>query len=157
MSQALSLVLALLVPNAAGGVGALATASSVNTWYRDLRKPSWQPPGWLFGPVWTTLYTLMGIASWLVSRSRSPRKERALRLYGWQLGLNTLWSVLFFGLRRPDLALVEIVPLWGSILATLTNFYRVNPVAGLLLLPYQLWTTFATALNFAIWRLNRRG
>lgn len=156
MSKAVSLLLSVLIPNAAGGVGALATASSVNTWYRGLRKPSWNPPGWLFGPVWTLLYTMMGVASWLVSRSHSPRKERALRLYGIQLGLNTLWSVIFFGLRRLDLALVEIVPLWGAILATLTSFYQLNPVAGLLLVPYQLWTTFAAALNFEVWRLNRR-
>lgn len=156
MDKLSSLLLALLVPNAAGGIGALATASSMDAWYRKLRKPSWNPPGWVFGPTWTILYTMMGAASWLVSRSDSPHKDRALRLYWLQLGLNTLWSVIFFGLRRVDVALVEIAALWGLILATLTSFYRVRPLAGLLLVPYQLWTSFAAILNREIWRLNRR-
>ncbi|NPV07371.1 MAG: tryptophan-rich sensory protein [Anaerolineae bacterium] len=156
MDKLPTLLLALLVPNAAGGIGALATASSVDTWYRGLRKPSWNPPGWVFGPAWTILYTMMGAASWLVSRSDSPHKDRALRLYGLQLSLNILWSVIFFGLRRVDLALVEIAALWGLILATLTSFYRVRPLAGLLLVPYQLWTSFAAVLNYELWRLNHR-
>lgn len=153
-----ALVLALVLPQIVGGLGAVATASSVSTWYRRLRKPSWNPPRWLFGPVWTLLYLAMGAASWLVWRRRREAGQPAgleLGLYGTQLGLNLLWSVLFFGRRRLDWALAEIGLLWAAILATLVTFYRAEPLAGLLLVPYQLWTTFAAALNAAVWRLNR--
>jgi translocator protein len=153
----LSLLAALVIPQIAGGVGAVATASSVATWYQKLKKPAWNPPGWLFGPVWTLLYLAMGFASWLVWQ-RGREEDRPVRgelgLYGAQLGLNLLWSVLFFGRRRVDWALAEIGLLWAAILATLARFYRVRPAAGLLLLPYQLWTTFAAVLNAAVWRLN---
>lgn len=151
----LSLVVALLIPLAAGGIGGAATARSVSTWYRFLKKPKWTPPDWLFGPAWTTLYALMGVASWLVWRSGDRRAPRALRLFGLQLALNTVWSLIFFGLRRLDLALVELGALWGAILATTVAFFRIRPAAGLLLLPYQAWTTFAGALNAAVWQRNR--
>jgi translocator protein len=165
----ISLALALLIPQLAGGLGAVATASSVPTWYRTIRKPSWNPPSWVFGPVWTMLYLLMGFASWLVwRRSREerrtdsplappedPEEREALVLYGAQLAFNSLWSVIFFGLRSIGGALAEIVLLWGLILATVLRFYRLRPAAGLLLLPYLAWSSFATVLNAAIWRLNR--
>ena len=153
--EALALTIALLVPLAAGGVGGVVTARSVSTWYRALDKPRWTPPGWLFGPAWTALYALMGTASWLVWRSRDERAPQALRLYGLQLGLNTVWSLIFFGLRRLDLALVELAALWAAILATTVAFLRIKPVAGALMLPYQAWTTFAGALNASVWRRNR--
>lgn len=155
--QARSLIVALLVPQAFAAVGAVATASSVTSWYRSLRKPSWNPPDWLFGPVWTVLYAMMGVASWLVwQRRREDRRAGgALTVYGAQLALNALWSVLFFGARRVGWALAELTLLWALIAATIVRFYRIRPLAAALLLPYQLWSTFAAALNAAIWRLNR--
>ncbi len=160
-SRGWALVLALIIPQIVGGLGAVATASSVSTWYQGLHKPRWTPPGWLFGPVWTLLYLAMGAASWLVWRRRREAGRPAtleLGLYGSQLGLNLLWSILFFGRRRLDWALAEIGLLWAATprgVATLATFYRAEPLAGLLLVPYQLWTTFAAALNAAVWRLNR--
>lgn len=155
-----SLAAAIVLPQLVGGLGALATARSVNNWYRRLRKPSWNPPSSIFGPVWTSLYIMMGIASWLVFRAGQERRapqvqvESALKLYGVHLVFNLLWSFIFFGMRNLKLALAEVVVLWSFILATMVNFFQIHPVAGALLLPYQLWTTFATALNAALWRLN---
>jgi tryptophan-rich sensory protein len=153
----LGLAVALVIPQIFGLVGALATTRSVNTWYRQLRKPSFNPPAKIFGPVWTLLYLLMGAASWFVWRSERNRSHarRALGLYGLQLVFNLFWSVIFFGLRRIDLALGEIVALWGLIAQTAYRFYRVQPVAGLLMVPYLLWTSFAAILNASIWRLNK--
>lgn len=152
-----SLVIAIAIPLGVGGLGGIATSSSVSSWYLTLTKPPWNPPSWVFGPVWTLLYILMGVAAWLVWRLGvgDPKVRVALVLFGVQLLLNLLWSVLFFGLRSPGWALLEIVVLWAFILATLLAFYRLRPAAGLLLVPYQLWVTFATALNTAIWWLNR--
>jgi benzodiazapine receptor len=158
-SDLLTLGAALALPQIVGGLGAVATTSSVSTWYKKLRKPSWTPPSWVFGPAWTTLYLLMGLASWLVLRRKQEDDEPVTTeaaLYGTQLGLNLLWSILFFGLRRVDLALAEIAALWAAILATLVRFAKVRPVSGLLLVPYLAWTTFAAALNAAVWRLNRQ-
>jgi len=136
-----------------------ATATSVfiakNAWYASLVKPSWNPPGWLFGPVWTVLYVLMGIAAWLVWREGGWRVQRwALGLYLAQWALNALWTPLFFGLHRPGLAFAEIIVLDLAVLATFIAFRRVKPLAGALLVPYLLWAAFATVLNGAIWRLN---
>lgn len=155
------LVIALAIPQVAGGIGAVATRESVRTWYRTLRKPSFTPPGALFGPVWTVLYLLMGLAEFLVARKRAERQVSRVDFrsaQGWyftQLCLNTLWSILFFGLRKPFAALVELVALLGAIIATLTRFGRISRPAGLLLLPYLLWSSFATALNASIWWKNR--
>ncbi len=151
------LVLALFIAIclAVGGIGSIFTASSVTSWYPTLRKPAWRPPAAVFGPVWTTLYILMGIAAWLVWRRRDTANTRpALYLFAIQLAFNLAWSGIFFGLRAPGAAFAEIVILWGLVLATLIAFWRVRPIAGLLLLPYLLWTTYASALNFAIWRMN---
>jgi translocator protein len=124
-------------------------------WYRELAKPSFTPPGWLFGPVWTVLYATMGVAAWLVWRDYGfAGAPAALGLFVIQLGLNGLWSFVFFGLQRPALAFLELVLLWLTILATLKAFWRHKPPAGWLLLPYLLWVSFAALLNFAIWRLN---
>jgi translocator protein len=152
-----SLLAAVVIPQAAGGIGAVATASSVKTWYQTLKKPAWNPPSWIFGPVWTILYLMMGVASWLVWREqgRGEEKKTALAWYGTQLGLNTLWSLVFFGLRRIGLAGLEIGLLWTAILGTAVRFYRLRPLAGLLLVPYALWTTFAAILNATVWRLNK--
>ena len=138
---------------AAAAVG--GTATDTGPWYDALAKPSWNPPSWVFGPVWSTLYAMMGVAAWMVGRERGFGGARgALALFGVQLALNVLWSVLFFGIRRPDLAFAELVVLWAAILGTLLAFRRVRPLAGWLLLPYLAWVTFAGVLNFTIWRMN---
>ncbi len=124
-------------------------------WYRALDKPPWTPPGWVFGPAWTLLYLSMGVAAWLVWRERGwQRAALPLAVYGVQLVLNGLWSWLFFGLRRPDLALADIVALWAAIATTIVTFWGVRPLAGAILLPYLAWVSFATALNASIWRRN---
>jgi len=157
-----SLLVSLLIPQVAGGLGALATQTSVNTWYKRIRKPTWNPPAEIFAPVWTGLYLMMGFASWLVWRegrkepgASGKRVRKALGLYSLQLALNSLWSIIFFGLRQTGWALGEIALLWGLILKTTQTFLKVNPLAGLMMLPYQAWVTFAAALNGAIWWLNR--
>jgi tryptophan-rich sensory protein len=121
-------------------------------WYAELAKPAWNPPAWVFGPAWTLLYTLMAVAAWLVWRRDGWR--RPLLLYCVQLALNAAWSPIFFGARQPGWALVVIVALWAAILLTLLSFRRVSKPAGWLFAPYLAWVTFATALNFALWRLN---
>lgn len=124
-------------------------------WYRALDKPPWTPPGWVFGPAWTLLYLSMGVAAWLVWRERGwARAALPLGLFCLQLVFNGLWSWLFFGLRRPDWALADIVILWVAIAATIVAFWGVRPLAGGLLLPYLAWVSFATALNLEIWRRN---
>lgn len=140
----------------AAGLGAAATATSVRGWYQTIVKPAWNPPDWLFGPVWSALYLLMGIAAWLVwRRSGWSGSRTALNWFSLQLILNVLWSVLFFGLRRPDWALIEILLLWAAILITWRAFKVRSTAAAWLFTPYLLWTTFAVTLNFALWRLNR--
>ncbi len=130
----------------------LGAFSSPGSWYATLEKPPWTPPGWLFGPVWTALYVAMAVAAFLVWRERgsfgAARKE--LSLYAVQLALNAAWTPLFFGARRPDLALVDIGLLWLALAALLPLFLRVRRAAGLLLVPYLAWVTFAAALNLSI-------
>jgi translocator protein len=146
----------LLLPAIAAAVGGAATSRSVDSWYRSLRKPSFNPPSSVFGPVWTVLYILMGIADHLVDISgEGEGQTHARRLYRLQLGLNSGWSALFFGLRSPGLALIEIVALWTAIVMTIRAFRAHSGVAALLLVPYLLWTTFAAVLNAAIWWKNR--
>jgi tryptophan-rich sensory protein len=153
----LRLVGSVLLCEAAGGVGVIATSRSIDTWYRSLTKPPFNPPNGVFGPVWTLLYLLMGIALARVvgTQAEEAVQRRARVLFGIQLALNSAWSFLFFGRRAPFAALVEIVALWIAIVATVLAFWRVSRVAALLLLPYLAWTTFAATLNFSIWRLNR--
>jgi len=125
-------------------------------WYASLAKPPWNPPNAVFAPVWTTLYVLMAVAAWLVWRRAGFRGAAAgLTLFVTQLVLNALWSYLFFGLHRPDIALIEILVLWGVLLVVTVMFWRAIRLAGVLLLPYLLWTGFASCLNFALWQLNR--
>ncbi|MCD7059922.1 TspO/MBR family protein [Pelagibacterium xiamenense] len=125
------------------------------TWYETLVKPDWRPPNWLFGPVWTVLYIAMAVSGWLVWREAGfSGATGALFVYAVQLLLNGSWSVLFFGLHRPDLALAEIVLLWLAIMLTIVLFWPISMVAALLMVPYALWVGFASVLNFAIWRLN---
>jgi tryptophan-rich sensory protein len=139
-----------------------ATASAVfvsrGGWYATLAKPAWNPPSWLFGPVWTLLYAMMAVAAWLVWREGGWRVQgRVLALYLLQWALNALWTPLFFGLQRPALAFAEILALDVALLATLLAFWRVRRLAAALLVPYALWVAFATVLNFTIWRLNSGG
>jgi translocator protein len=137
---------------AVGGIAGFATSQSVVDWYPTLAKPSWTPPGWLFGPVWTVLYVMMGVAAWLVWRVGDARA--ALGIFAVQLALNMAWSFLFFGAKSPISGLVCIVLLWAAIVATIVAFRRKSGVAALLLLPYLAWVSFATALNTAIVTLN---
>ena len=156
-SDLFRLVACILVCQAAGAVGSLFTLSSLDSWYAALSKPSFNPPGWVFGPAWTILYTLMGIAAWLVWRRGglwSPPVRYALSLFAVQLFLNALWSVLFFGLKSPLLALADIIALWVAILATAVAFRPLSPAAAWLMTSYLAWVTFAAVLNAAIWRLN---
>jgi tryptophan-rich sensory protein len=149
-------VIALAAPLAVGLLSGLATAGGVRDWYPTLAKPSFNPPDWLFGPVWTVLYLLMGVAAWLVwRRADEARVGTPLLLFAAQLLLNGLWSVLFFGLRSPGVAAVEILVLWLLIGLTIRAFRRVSVPAAVLLTPYWAWVTFAAALNLAIWMMNR--
>ena len=156
MSEIVRLAVAVVVPQAVGITAALATSEPVRRWYPTLSKPAWTPPDWLFGPAWTLLYLLMGIASYLVWREGLdiPAVRWALTAYGVQLALNMAWSFLFFGARSPLAGLVDIALLWVAVLATLLLFLQVDDVAGWLLAPYLAWVTFAGALNLAIWRMN---
>ncbi|PSQ64376.1 MAG: TspO protein [Halobacteriales archaeon SW_9_67_24] len=139
-----------------GAAGGLITAPQIQTWYTTLEKPGFTPPNWVFGPVWTLLYALQGVAAWLIWRAGLDRRivRLALGLFATQFVLNIAWSPAFFGLESPILGLVVIVPLWFAIVATMAAFSRVDRRAAALLVPYLTWVTFATALNYAIWTLN---
>lgn len=152
----LVLVSFIAVSQLAGLIGAIFTASSIPTWYADLIKPDLAPPNWVFGPVWTTLFVLMGVAAWLVWREGWSKREVkvALGWFGCQLALNTLWSIIFFGLQSPGMALIEIGCLWLAIAVTIRSFYRVSVGAAWLLVPYLAWVSFAAYLNYMIWMLN---
>lgn len=144
----------MVVTFAAAAVGSMASVNA-GSFYADLVRPDWAPPAWVFGPAWTLLYVLMGIAAWLVWRARGLRGARiALSLFVAQLVLNALWSWLFFGWRLGGLAFVDVIALWALIVATCVAFWRISPLAGALLVPYLLWVTYASALNYAIWQLN---
>jgi benzodiazapine receptor len=138
----------------AGAIGSWATFPNVRDWFPLLLKPSWNPPSWVFGPVWTTLYVLMGLAIWRAWRAGGPAAPRLVRLYFVQLFFNALWSVLFFGLKQPAWALADILVLWGLLVWLQAGLWRSDRLAGALWVPYVLWVSFATALNAAIVRLN---
>ena len=141
------LILSLVITQLAGVVGSFFTAESISTWYVFLEKPFFTPPNWVFGPVWITLYLLMGISLYMTWEHK--------KTYFWvQLGLNALWSILFFGLKEPFLALVEIVILWVFIALTITDFWTISKKAAYLLMPYLAWVTYAAALNLGIVFLN---
>lgn len=153
----LSLIVFLSVTLLAGFVGSQLTASSNDTWYREIDKPPFNPPSWLFGPVWTTLYVAMAVAAWLVWRRGSEKTQvkTATTLFGIQLGLNVLWSGLFFAARSPLAGLVEIFILWAAIFAWMRASAKVDGRTRWLILPYLAWTSFAVVLNASIWWLNR--
>lgn len=179
MHKAWKFILSILITQLAGVAGSLFTAPAISGWYAGLEKPALNPPNWVFGPVWTTLYLLIGVAlylvwsnQWRVSRALmtnrtkpwnkyserlwtgSWQKANTVAVFAIQLALNTIWSLLFFGIKSPGLAFGGILALWFAILFTIMNFYRISRAAAWLLVPYLLWVSFATYLNFSIWLLN---
>jgi tryptophan-rich sensory protein len=157
MIKLLQLIVSLMLPLGVGALSGIATSGSVRDWYPGLTKPPFNPPPWVFGPVWTVLYVMMGVAFYLVWREGLQRSgvRAAMVLFLIQLALNGLWSLLFFGLASPGLALVDIGVLWALIALTVVASWRVVPLAGVLLLPYLAWVSFAAVLNASIWWLNR--
>ena len=148
------IIIMVIVAELAGAVGSLVTFPSIGSWYASLAKPELAPPNWVFGPVWITLYALMGVAAGMVWASNHKRKIFALKVYGAQLVLNVLWSLLFFGLHSPGIAFICIIALWLAIIATMAAFKQVSKNAFLLLAPYIAWVTIALFLNYSIWMLN---
>jgi translocator protein len=154
--QALVLALFIVACFAAAGIGAFYTTPSIPDWYAGLRKPTWTPPGWVFGPVWALLYLSMAVAAWLVWRHAGfSGAVVPLTIFAVQLALNLAWSIVFFGKHDVALAVVDIALLWFAIVATVFAFRHVSSFSAWLLVPYILWVTFASALNVAIWRMNR--
>jgi len=156
MNKWIKLIVCILICQLAGIVGSIFTISSIATWYINLEKPFFTPPDFVFGPVWITLFILMGISLYLVVRKGLKNKEikLPLTLFSIQLILNTLWSIIFFGLQEKFYGFVEIIILWISILATIISFYKISKRASLILLPYIIWVTIATLLNYYVWLLN---
>ncbi|WP_396155626.1 TspO/MBR family protein [Flavobacterium sp.] len=157
MQKIIKIVLIVLVCVSVGYLSGTVTRESITTWYPTLVKPVFNPPNWIFAPVWTLLYIMMGIAAGLVWTSEFEQKtvKKALGFFAIQLALNALWSYLFFGLQNPLLALIEIVLLWLLIFETYNQFKKIDKLAGFLLLPYLAWVSFATILNASIWWLNK--
>ncbi|MEK7167652.1 MAG: TspO/MBR family protein [Patescibacteria group bacterium] len=147
----LKLILAILVCELAGIIGSVFTVNAIPNWYNSLEKPFLSPPNWIFGPVWTTLYLMMGISLFLVWKNKT---KTALTLFFVQLVLNSVWSIIFFGLQSPGIAFGELLILWVFILLTIISFYKISKPAAFLLIPYILWVSFAGYLNFAIWQGN---
>lgn len=153
--RGIGLVVFIAVCLGAGGLGAIATTPEIQGWYKSIDKPTWNPPDYVFGPVWTTLYVMMGIAAWLVWKpSGFKSAAMPLTLFAVQLVLNIAWSWIFFGMHEPGWAFAEIVLLWLAIAATTAAFSRSSKIAGWMFVPYLAWVSFASLLNFAIWRLN---
>lgn len=178
-NKVIKFLTSIIICELAGASGSSLTMPAINGWYKKLTKPGFNPPDWLFGPVWTTIFVLMGIALYLVwfkkwepkneidFKGRKPwnslsqkfligswQKANIILIFAFQLILNVLWSVIFFGLHSPGTAFFELLMLWFAIIFTIVNFYRVSKVAALLLLPYILWVSFAAILNYFIWVLN---
>ena len=149
----LQLIVSIVICEGIGLLGGALTARSIPTWYKKLRKPSFNPPNQIFAPVWTVLYLMMGISLYLVWNAGAP--QLAIVLFGAQLLANFLWSLLFFGAHKPLLAFIDIIVMWLLILATILVFYPVSPLAAYLLIPYLLWVGFASALNYEIVVLNK--
>lgn len=156
MSNTLKLILSIFICQAAGLIGTIFTMDSIPTWYAALNKPSFNPPNWLFGPVWTVLYLMMGISLFIVWKEGLKNKivKSAFIIFMVQLFLNTIWSIVFFGMQSPAGGLIIIILLWIMILVTILKFLKISRVAGILLIPYLLWVSFATFLNYSIFILN---
>lgn len=156
-AQPIVLLISIVLAQSAGIIGSIFTVSSIPTWYANLIKPTFSPPNWVFGPVWITLYTLMGISAYLIWRKKVALKVKynALKLYALHLIINASWSIVFFGLKNPLYGFFTIIILWTLIVIVIEQFHKIDKRAAYLLVPYFLWVSFATALNFAIWILNR--
>lgn len=153
--QWIGLIVFITICLGAGGLGAITTTPEIDGWYKTIEKPTWNPPAYVFGPVWTTLYIMMGTAAWLVWKPVGFKAAKTpLTLFAVQLVLNGAWSWVFFHFHQPGWAFVEIVVLWLAIGATTITFFRCSKTAGWLMVPYLMWVSFASVLNFAIWRLN---
>lgn len=148
----IKLIISIIICQLAGIIGSFFNIKSIPNWYASLTKPSFNPPNWVFAPVWTFLFLLIGISLYLVWTKGFTKQ--ALIFFSIQLILNILWSALFFGLRNPFLAFIEIIILWTFILLTIISFYKISETAGILLIPYILWVSFAAVLNFSIYILN---
>ncbi len=154
--QFCKLAIAIIICELVGIVSALFSKVVGNVWFASIVKPSWNPPGYLFGPVWTTLYLLMGISIWIIwiSNNNQLQKQKAFSIFIVQLLFNFCWSIIFFRYHQIDVALFDIVILLISIIITMVSFYKINKLAAWLLLPYLLWVSFASFLNYTIWSLN---
>jgi len=155
MNKYLKLALCITIPLLIGGISGFATATSINDWYVSINKPSFNPPNYLFGPVWTTLYILMGISFFMILQSPANEiRKKAITIFCIQLFLNFWWSFIFFKFQLLGLAFIEIILIWSSIITMITIFYKINKAAALLQIPYLLWVSFASILNGSIWFLN---
>lgn len=156
MNNTVKLIISIAIPVLIGGLSGFFTASGVDSWYQTIQKPSWNPPGWIFAPVWTTLYVMIGISLFLVWKADVTKelKQKAIILFCIQLVLNFFWSLIFFSLQQPGWALVEIIVMWIFILLTILAFAPINKIAAWLLVPYISWVSFATILNYTLWKLN---
>lgn len=155
MNKYIKLILCILLPTAVGGLSGIATASGMTVWFQELEKPFFNPPSYLFGPVWTALYVLMGISLYLIAKSPAAKPKRAAYgIFGVQLTLNFVWSFIFFKYQMIGVAFVEILLIWLSIVAMIVVFNKIDRTAAILQYPYLLWVTFASILNGAIWWLN---
>ncbi len=161
LNNTLKLIISIGVCELAGAIGSVFTVSAIPNWYAGLVKSPLSPPGWIFGPVWITLYALMGVAVFLIWRtldqgnsSTKLRIKTALIIFSVQLAVNAIWSIIFFGLKNPAWALVDIIALWILIMATIGVFAKISKSAAWLLAPYLAWVSFAVYLNYSIWRLN---
>lgn len=150
----MSLVIFISICLIAGYIGSRFTFVSVKTWYPTIRKPSWNPPNWIFAPVWTLLYVMMAVSAWRVWE-RADNAFGPMLIFAFQLVLNVAWSAIFFGKRNISLAFKEIVLLWAAVIVTMTMFWAVDPLAGILFVPYALWVSFAAILNYTIDRMNK--
>ncbi len=150
------LIISLALPQLAGLIGSLFTAPAIATWYAGLSKPGFSPPNWLFGPTWVTLYLLMGISVYLIWQKVGKIQEarKAVRLFWIHLVFNAIWSPIFFGLKNPGLALVNIIIIWLLIIVLMTKFWKINKWSTHLLIPYLFWVSLASVLNYFIWYLN---
>lgn len=153
--QILALIFFIAICLSAGGIGAIATTPEIDQWYVTIEKPKWNPPAYVFGPVWTTLFVMMAIAAWLVWKPDGFKSVKTpLTLFAVQLALNVAWSWVFFHFHQLGWAFAEIVILWLAILATTISFFKCQAIAGWLMVPYLAWVSFASVLNYAIWQLN---
>lgn len=150
------IIIASLITLTLGIASGFSTIDSIANWYQYINKPSFNPPNWIFGPVWTALYLMMGISFGMIWHSTSNDKNRAMIFFGIQFLLNLGWSFLFFNLHQTGIAFIEIILMWFFILMTILSFYKINKTAAYLLIPYLCWVSFASVLNGAIWYLNKQ-